>query len=63
MGMKVNVCTSGSSGVLTGCIMTTKNVVPNARELACNLRDGILSLLQEASANDVCAGKDQQCRP
>jgi MFS family permease len=45
LGMKVNVCTSGSSGALTACVMTTRNVVPDARELAKSVRDDLVHVL------------------
>jgi len=38
---KCNVCTSGSSGRLTMTFMVARNVVPNARQAACQLRDHV----------------------
>jgi len=48
--LKVNVCTSGSSGCMTICVMVTKNVVPDARKLASDIRDDLRALLRHMPA-------------
>lgn len=65
LGCKVNLCTSGSSGRLTVTVMVAKNVVPNARQLACQLRDrigrtirGLTALADSEQAKTIL----QECR-
>lgn len=52
LGCKVNCCTSGSSGSFAACVMVTRNVVPDARSLACKLRDHIQDMLRGVIANE-----------
>jgi len=52
LGCKVNCCTSGSSGNFTACVMVTRNVVPDARFLACKLRDHIEKILRGLMADE-----------
>ncbi len=46
IGVKLNICTSGSSGNLTATLMVTKNYIVNSRELAQSLRSRIQAMLE-----------------
>lgn len=54
---KVNLCTSGASGRLTVTVMVAKNVVPHARQAACQLRDcvgrTVRGLMAPADSEDL----------
>ena len=45
--VKMNAATSGSSGSFRTCIMVTRNVIQEPRELAQRLRDHVEALLKD----------------